>query len=155
MSTLSNINTIGVMCGWVLSIAKPADDTNSALLQAGSKWSQDISVCASTTKVSVKTVSFSYNATSTEKPLHKDLQITSIAPKHYTHSVHQPTWGVESANMSMYNSQPLWGIVDPLKITSVNEPNDNLRITYLRITPRSLSSPSLNTALHTFTFPAT
>ena len=124
MSALSNINTIGVMCGWVLGIAKPADETNSALLQAGSKWSQDISVCASTTKVSVKTVSFSYNVTrsASERPLLKNLQVTSIAPKHYTHSVHQPTWGVESANMSMYNSQPLWGIVDPLMTTHVNEP---------------------------------
>ena len=129
MSALSNINTIGVVCGFVLGVAKPADknETNSALLQAGTSWTQDISVCTSTTKVSVKTVSFSYNVThstsSIERPLLKDLQVTSLAPKHYTYPSHQPlTWGVESSNMSMDLAPPLWGIVDPLTTTPATEP---------------------------------
>ena len=127
-SALSNINTIGVVCGYVLGVAKPADkhETNSALLQAGTKWTQDISVCTSTTKVSIKTVSFSYNVTrsasNTERPLLKDLQVTSIAPKHHTSPSHLPTWGVESSNMSMDVAQPLWGIVDPLTTTPATDP---------------------------------
>lgn len=61
--------------------------------------------CASSVKAVIRTVTFQYNGTENLTSLH----VTSAEAKTYSDP---PLWGVEDMhNMSIYEAQPLWGIM--------------------------------------------
>jgi hypothetical protein len=115
---LANINNIAVACGLVLGAAKRKDGIASLVFAPGTWWSQPVYTCASTTKASIKTVHFKYNATIGEGL--KSLQVVYVADKVYKNDSEKPLWGVENPHMVLSDISPLWGLISPDLEDSVN-----------------------------------
>ena len=79
----------------------------AAVQEEGTIWAVPIYSCATATKASIKTVTFSLNGTSLD-----DVSIVAADDKAYG-SGDQPWWGAESTNQPLESSSPLWGMVDP------------------------------------------
>jgi hypothetical protein len=98
----ADISSVQVVCGAFLGPPLRTDGGDGRSFDEGSQWRQQIHVCASTTRASIQTVTFSTNGTTGLD----DIQIT-----------HQPTtqsvfWAVEQTNMTIQDAEPLWGRVD-------------------------------------------
>lgn len=115
---LANISNIAVACGLVLGAAKRKDGTASLVFAPGTWWSQPIYTCASTTKASIKTVQFKYNATIRDGL--KSLQVVDVADKVYNNDSEKPLWGVENPHLVLDDISPLWGLISPDLEHSVN-----------------------------------
>ncbi|GAB1313308.1 hypothetical protein MFIFM68171_03518 [Madurella fahalii] len=101
--TVTNISTIMIWCGLMHGAPRRRDGGSDSLLESGSQWTQPIYSCASAVKAKVKTVSFTYNRTTSagsannpDKP-HSlaGLSVTEIKEKTYNGQDPAPLWGVE------------------------------------------------------------
>jgi len=116
----ANMTNILVKCGVVLGTAQPMGGEKTLVPQPNTKWTQPIYTCASTTKATIKTVRFRYNSTNHDPEPMNRFEVVSIVDKHYSGQDDMPLWGVEEANMSIIDVDPLWGIIDPAEAAHVN-----------------------------------
>jgi hypothetical protein len=104
----SNMSFVAVACGLVYAAPKRTDGGNSLFVDSNSNWSIPMYSCAVGTKAVIREVQFQFNGTGGLE----ELVIQSINEKAYLNPSEMPLWGVErSHNYTLYNVQPLWGIV--------------------------------------------
>lgn len=106
-ATISNIQ---VKCGLLQGAPVRVDDGPPAIFDNGSKWSSPLHSCAATVRATVKTVGFSFNATSRGKGL-EGLSVTSIEPKSYAGEDDYPLWGFEESGMEFDGISAIWGLI--------------------------------------------
>ncbi|KAF9469436.1 hypothetical protein BDZ94DRAFT_381931 [Collybia nuda] len=97
----ANISTVAVWCGGVTGPARRTDGGDERLPSINSTWSQTIHVCASATRASIQTLTFTLNST---REL-SDLQITRKANN-------TPIlWAAEKTNLKIGDLDLFWGHV--------------------------------------------
>ncbi|KAH6853287.1 hypothetical protein B0I37DRAFT_420104 [Chaetomium sp. MPI-CAGE-AT-0009] len=104
----ARINDVGSTCGLVTGIPQRSDGSDSIHLTPGSRWTVPLYNCASTTRAVIKTVSFSVNNTDDLA----GLRIVNITEKQYQDSSEYPVWAVEDVERRLFNTKPLWGLVE-------------------------------------------
>jgi hypothetical protein len=102
INTSANISTVQVACGVFLGPPLRTDGGDERMPNEGSQWQQQIHVCASTTRASIQTITFSTNSTN-------DLQNVRLSRQPSTQSV---LWAVENSNMTIADVNLLWGTID-------------------------------------------
>jgi hypothetical protein len=107
----ANSTNIQVKCGLVLGPALKTSGPDTPLVEPGSEWTRPVYMCASTTKATIKSVSFSFNQ-SRGSGLDA-LSVTSLEDKQYASKTDMPSWGIETPNMTLGTIDPLWGLIDP------------------------------------------
>jgi hypothetical protein len=115
----ANMTNIQVKCGLMVGAAQPSSGEGRFRSSLG-WWKFPIYSCVSTTKATIKTVRFRFNATNNNPEPMKDLEVLDIADKVYSSRNEMPLWGVEDANMSIVDVTPLWGLIDPSRENSLN-----------------------------------
>ncbi|KAH8668430.1 hypothetical protein BX600DRAFT_548781 [Xylariales sp. PMI_506] len=116
----ANITNILVACGQMRSVPQRTSPGSSLVPDDGSSWTQKIYTCASASKASIKTVSFTYNSTN---GLFPTLEVAGIRDKNYTDNESgMPLWGVENvANAYLIADLNLvWGLVSEDQVNNVN-----------------------------------
>ena len=114
----ANMTNLDVKCGLLLGPSRRRDGTESNVYAPGSWWTRPIYSCASASKISIKTVHFTYN-TSNSGGL-SSLNVTQISDKVYQNKSEMPLWGVETPNMNISNISPFWGLISSNLENSVN-----------------------------------
>ena len=114
----ANMTNIDVKCGLLLGPSKRVDGDESNVYAPGSWWTRPIYSCASTSKASIKTVHFNYNASRSGGL--DSLSVASITDKIYREKTEMPLWGVEKPNMNISDISPFWGLMSPDLENSVN-----------------------------------
>lgn len=104
----ANITNVGIRCGYLFSAPRRVDGVESLIFEPKTNYTQNLYVCATGLRASVKTVGFSVNGTASLD----QLKVTSIAHKSYPDNESMPLWAVEKSNMTISSFSPLWGIVD-------------------------------------------
>ncbi|KAF5357143.1 hypothetical protein D9756_006457 [Leucocoprinus leucothites] len=99
---IANITNVHIACGAFLGPPLRTDGGDAKVLDEGSRWRQQIHVCASTTRASIQTVTFSSNDTS-------NLDHLLVTRQPTEQSV---LWAVEKTNMTISQVEVLWGRVD-------------------------------------------
>lgn len=97
----ANISNVSVHCGVFAGPTQRIDGKDDRIISSGSKWSQTFYACASATRASIQTVTFSVNSS---KEL-SDLQITR-APSNAS-----VLWAVEKTDMKIQDVDLFWGRV--------------------------------------------
>lgn len=105
----ANSSNIWVQSGLVYGAARRVDGQESLIFRPGEIMEQSVFSCASTTKASIKTVRFKFNATEPSNNL-KALTVLNITDKSYTDD-NMPLWGIETLNMNLVEVQQLWGLI--------------------------------------------
>ncbi|KAF9013149.1 hypothetical protein BDQ17DRAFT_1321040 [Cyathus striatus] len=97
----ANITNVGVHCGAFLGPPYRSDGGDDRIQDIGSKWRQNLHVCASVTKASIQRVDYSLNGT------------TELSNLHVTRSpLDQPVlWAVEKTDMNITDIAIYWGRV--------------------------------------------
>lgn len=114
----ANITNLAVRCGLILGPAKRVDGSTNSIVEPGSWWTRPIYSCASSTKVSIKTVRFIYNSSNTNTL--DNIKALSITDKVYPNETSLPIWGVETPNMKLRDLDPFYGLIAPEKQNSIN-----------------------------------
>ncbi len=114
----ANMTNIDVKCGLLLGPSKRVDGNESNVYAPGSWWTRPIYSCASTSKVSIKTVHFNYNASRSGGL--SSLTVSSVTDKIYQDKSEMPLWGVEKSNLNISDISPLWGLISSDLENSVN-----------------------------------
>ncbi|KAF5357144.1 hypothetical protein D9756_006456 [Leucocoprinus leucothites] len=99
--TRANITNVHVTCGGILGPPLRTDGGDERSFNEGSQWRQQIHVCASTTRASIQTVTFSTNDTS-------DLRNIQLTLQPNKQSV---LWAVEKTDLNISDVNLLWGRV--------------------------------------------
>lgn len=84
-----------------------------------SNWTQQLFTCASAIKASVKTVTFSSNATSDSTNL-SALRVLDVQPRNYSQG-NLPVWAIEKADdYGIEDITLLWGLVNESQVSNLN-----------------------------------
>lgn len=107
----ANSSNIQVQCGLFFSAAHRVDGKDSLVLEANTTWRQSAYTCATANKVSLKTVSFKYNATLGDDL--SSLSIINVTDKQYASKDDMPLWGIEEPQtpFRIGDINQLWGLV--------------------------------------------
>ncbi|KAF9469427.1 hypothetical protein BDZ94DRAFT_1231777 [Collybia nuda] len=97
----ANITNVGVQCGGFAGPAQRTDGGDERIPSMNSTWTQSIHVCASTTRASIQTVTFTINST-------RDLRDLQITRKISNTSV---LWAVEKTDLMIRDVDLFWGHV--------------------------------------------
>jgi hypothetical protein len=125
----ANSSNIFVKCGLVFGAARRADGADTLIFRPGDVYQQSVYSCASTTKATIKTVDFHYNATQGANL--EALTIPRITEKEYTDEAGAnpaPLWGIETlATWGLAEIQQLWGLIseenkDAPNMTAIRAP---------------------------------
>jgi len=107
-----SFHKVFVDCGYLMTPPRAMGNFNDTTTTE-QYYQQDIHVCASATRATVKKVTFQYNDTGGPPSL-GGLQVAQILPKNYTSELEWPIWAVENPgpgwNLTAINL--LWGIVN-------------------------------------------
>ncbi|EKM76718.1 hypothetical protein AGABI1DRAFT_12906, partial [Agaricus bisporus var. burnettii JB137-S8] len=95
-------SNIHVSCGAFLGPPLRTDGGDPEDLSEGSRWRQDIHVCASTTRSSIQTITFSSNDLS-------NIQNLRLSRKPAGQTV---LWGIEKENFKIRSIDLMWGRID-------------------------------------------
>lgn len=109
----SNATKPYVRCGYLYSVPSPSQESEGQLYRydLGSNWTQQLYTCASAMKASLKTVTFSSNATNSSATLN-DILVRAVRPKDYSHDA-LPVWAVEKADgYDIQDINLFWGLID-------------------------------------------
>lgn len=117
---LANISKIHVECGLIFGAARRRDGSQTLVFEPGTWYVQDIFSCASTSRASIKSVDFRYNATRESGHTLEALTVVDIQPKNYSSKEEMPLWGVEDTDYYISDLSQLWGLIDPQLEKSVN-----------------------------------
>jgi hypothetical protein len=98
----ANISNVHVSCGALLGPPLRADGGDSRDFSESSRWTQDIHACASTTRASIQTITFS----STDLT---NLQNVQISRRTAGQTV---LWGIEKGNYNISSIDLVWGRID-------------------------------------------
>ncbi|KAF9444303.1 hypothetical protein P691DRAFT_796657 [Macrolepiota fuliginosa MF-IS2] len=101
-SATANITNVNVECGIFLGPPQRTDNGDPRDYDPGSRWSQKIHSCASTTRASIQTVGFSTNGTTDLQSLHVTRTLGSL----------NVLWATEKTNLTIAGLTILWGQVD-------------------------------------------
>ncbi|EKM76716.1 hypothetical protein AGABI1DRAFT_108577 [Agaricus bisporus var. burnettii JB137-S8] len=101
-SDVANKSNVHVSCGAFLGPPLRTDGGDLKDYSEGSKWKQDIHVCASTTRASIQTITFSSNNLS-------NLQSLRLSRKPAGQTV---LWGIEKGNLNISSVDLVWGRID-------------------------------------------
>lgn len=110
-----NISTIAVKLGGIMSPPRLISREDPNNLSSIATYERSLYVCASATKVSIKTVRFRYNGTQIRNL--KNLEVLNVKDKDYTGKP-LPLWGSETPWMNetrtwnISNINTLWGLVN-------------------------------------------
>lgn len=102
-----NITTVGFHVGMLMATPRIANDGYELVLEPKSNWTQNMMICASATRASIKTVTFIANGTALQ-----DIQVARVSDKVYPDEASMPLWAIENSDITIKNDSPLWGIVD-------------------------------------------
>ncbi|KAH6855872.1 hypothetical protein B0I37DRAFT_64600 [Chaetomium sp. MPI-CAGE-AT-0009] len=106
---LANINSSLVGCGLVYGAARRTDGGSALTPEPDSEWSLPAYSCAGSVRATIRTVTFVHNGTGLA-----GLKVTSAKPKTYASPADHPLWTVENMHSTtLWNAQPLWGILNP------------------------------------------
>ncbi|KAJ3498075.1 hypothetical protein NLG97_g1406 [Lecanicillium saksenae] len=106
----ATISNIYMQCGILRGAPVRINDGSPLLFEEGSKWSSKLYTCAATVRATIKTVSFSFNATDSSRAL-DGLRVTGIDSKEYINDTEVPLWGFEESGSTFDAIQPLWGLI--------------------------------------------
>jgi hypothetical protein len=98
------------------------------MFEVGTEWTTPMYSCASAIRVLVKTVSFSFNQTTSGAQSLDGLSVVDIKPKDYPDPSNYPTWALENGTRKKWlpgSVRPLWGLV-------AAEDHDYQNISYVR-----------------------
>jgi len=115
---LVNSTNIQVKCGLILGPANKTGGPDTPLVEPGSEWTRPVYMCASTTKATIKSVSFSFNQS--QGSALDALSVIAMKDKRYVSKKDMPLWGIETPNMTLSTMDPLWGLIDPDWIDIIN-----------------------------------
>lgn len=118
---LANSSNIFVQCGLVLGAARRTDGEETLIFEGGDVYQRPIYSCASTTRASIKTVNFKFNATAGDSL--KALTIQNITDKTYSANDGPnppPLWAIETPDFYLSEIQQLWGLIDEAHKDAVN-----------------------------------
>lgn len=129
---LANSSNILVKCGLVYGAARRTDGVQSLIFEAGDVYQRPLYSCASTTRASIKTVSFKFNAT--EGNGVQALAVQNITDKIYSENDGPnppPLWGIETVDFTLADIQQLWGLIsdtnkDAANMTAIRAPQLHL-----------------------------
>jgi hypothetical protein len=85
----SNITNTLVSCGYLYGAPHRIDKVESLVFEPETNWTQNLYVCATGIRSSIKTVGFSINRTSSLS----DLEVVSVEDKYYPDNSSRPLWG--------------------------------------------------------------
>jgi hypothetical protein len=104
------MHRVFVNCGYFMT---PPASPIGAFTSLDGYFEQDIHLCSSTIKATVKEVTFVHNHTLSNSDL-SGLSVTQVLVKNYSSPQERPLWAVETPiggqNISAY--RPLWGLVN-------------------------------------------
>lgn len=129
---LANSSNIFVQCGLVYGAAVRTDGVESLIFQPGDVYQRSVYACASTTRASIKTVGFKFNATDGDSL--QALSITNITDKAYSDNDGPnppPLWGIETLDFTLADVEQLWGLLDEAhkdapNVTAIRAPHLHL-----------------------------
>ncbi|KAF9469435.1 hypothetical protein BDZ94DRAFT_1303903 [Collybia nuda] len=98
---IANITNVSVRCGGIVGPTRRTDGGDEKIPSLNSTWSQDFHVCASTTRASIQTVTFTLNST-------KEVRNLQITRKPTNASV---LWAVEKVDLKITDIDLFWGRV--------------------------------------------
>lgn len=104
---MANISNVGIKCGYLLGVPRRVDGTDFLIFEPQTNYTQNLYVCASGLRASIKSVGFSINGTSSLA----NLRVTSVQDKAYSNNALKPLWAVEKTNATINEFRPLWGLV--------------------------------------------
>jgi len=116
---------IQVKCRLVLGTAYRTSGPDTPLVETGSELTRPVYMCASTTKATIKSVSFPFNQS---RGSGLDTRsVTLMKDKQYASKADIPIWGIETTSMTLSAIDPLWGLIDPdspdiVNITMIQSP---------------------------------
>ncbi|KAF9468272.1 hypothetical protein BDZ94DRAFT_1304553 [Collybia nuda] len=97
----ANISNVAVQCGMFASPARRTDGGDERIPSINSTWQQNLHVCASATRASIQTMTFSINST-------RELNNLQITRKPSTTPV---LWAVEKTDLKINDVDLFWGHV--------------------------------------------
>ena len=104
-----NATAIPIMCNVLLGAPSLVNGDPFDLAIEGMTLKRKVYAFAAATKLSIKSVTFSYNATG-QTPL-DGLKVLSIIPKFYASQNDLPRWAMETPDIYKGNIQTLWGLI--------------------------------------------
>ncbi|SPO07211.1 uncharacterized protein DNG_09905 [Cephalotrichum gorgonifer] len=107
----NNISFPAVDCGFVIGAAsRVGGEEISADAYTGKKtYRRKLYTCATAMRVSIKTVDFHYNGTSTHL---SNLRVDRITDKEYPNDASKPLWAVEHSGDKRMYFDSMWGLVN-------------------------------------------
>ncbi|KAF9469428.1 hypothetical protein BDZ94DRAFT_381310 [Collybia nuda] len=97
----ANITNIGVRCGGFSGPARRTDGGDERIPSNNSTWTQAVHVCASATRASIQTVTFSINSTRELQGLHVTRKLNNASS----------LWAVEKTDLMIRDVDLFWGHV--------------------------------------------
>lgn len=109
------MENIAAYCSLVFGSSQRIDGGDEMSPLPGSKWSTPMYSCMSGVEALIKTVKFAFNATDDLS----GLSILDITDKTYPNETAKPLWGVENLDIGQEVMPPLWGLVSPEAVATV------------------------------------
>ncbi|KAK3294112.1 uncharacterized protein B0H64DRAFT_462604 [Chaetomium fimeti] len=132
----ANINSSLVGCGLLYGAARRSDGGSEFNPEPNSEWSLPLYSCAGSVRATIRTVTFVHNGTG-----FAGLKVASTNPKTYASPTDHPLWTVENMHRTtLWNAQPLWGILNP------STPPSQLPTNHSTTQQRTLRLPGIVTA---------
>ena len=103
-----DVSNVGIMCGYLYGAPDPITHNGSHIFQPYTKYKQNLYVCSSAVRASIKQVKFSINGSGALD----NLRVISVEDKSYGKDSLQPLWAVERTYRPVDHAKPLWGMVD-------------------------------------------
>ncbi|KAI9821500.1 MAG: hypothetical protein M1832_003348 [Thelocarpon impressellum] len=104
-----NLSSVLVRCYALHGAPRRSDGSDPRIMEPRSEWEQSIFTCASSTRASVKEVTFGANGTASLS----NTRVLGVRDKALADILSKPVWAVEKAELtSSFITNPLWGLVD-------------------------------------------
>lgn len=109
---LSSLENPYIACGLIRGAPRRTDGgPESLIMDHESQWSSPLHSCATAVRATVKTVTFSYNATG-DHPF-DGLSVSRIEEKKYASEEDMPLWGFEESGLTTLGIGATWGLLTP------------------------------------------
>jgi hypothetical protein len=111
-----NIDNVQVTCGVLLGPPLRTDGGDNNVYAPGSTWTQSLHVCASATRASIQTFTFSLSSFG-----NSSIPQLNVTREPTSHTV---LWGMEKSEALISESLPIWGRIDEQLMNTSNNTSE-------------------------------